>query len=591
MSTTTILDEIDELIETSRRSATASARDDDTEFIAEEKGHAQAKAKKPYLGHCPYAPNTSNYEAWHDGYRSVIWYMPSREIQQFHASEARIRLLIGGRNAGKTYGVAVEVMRHGFRNAGASVWVFRKTETSGKKTTIETFDKVMAQMGLSSSPLFKRKREGTDVRIPSKKAIDLLNEALAKNPELADNKARLEEYIEEHIASYCSKIYHSGLKDENTSAEKLRGLSCSCVVLIECDLCELADVELATGAMRWRGPDNERWTEYKIILDSNPPDTAHWLVGFERKYKAKGPKVFDYWHLHTASNRHNQPIGFLENLEEIYEGRPNHRKRFIEGQFADAYNGDPVLHNFNPTVHAPNIPKDARGLPFPKGAYLVRGWDFGGRNAVVWSAYWARRFMVDGKPEVFEYWWDLYENYMEGSDTDMQCQAVHDITDSVFPFHNDREICAGVLDACDAQGDANTDLGKSLDVLLKNGIVGVSFNHRLRGLETSISIYNRLLSARDPDGNPCYRMDRKNCPTLYRASAGKYRYPDKGEPGSKSRHLTPLKGEFCGHVDHVVDAARYSKVNFLRAARTKPLKEPNKPFHPNRRGVDTRKTY
>lgn len=540
---TTIMDEIDELV---RTTAKARAAEYDSMKDAFNKGKAQAEAEKPYLDACPYEPATDNYCAWYNGYRSITWYLPSREIQEFHTSPARIRLIMGGRNCGKTYSVAKEVMDHCFDNPGAAVYVFRKTETSSKKTTIRTFNSVMHMMGLSKVPyLFKSKREGTEVRVPSRKAIELFNEAMRKHPELKESNARIEEYVEEHIARYCSWIYHTGLKDEQTSAEKLRGLECSCVVIIECDLCELSDVELAEGAMRWRGPDNDYWTEYLIILDSNPPDTSHWLVAFERKYKRKGPHEFQSWHLHTASNRHNQPRDFLTNLETVYEGRPNHRKRFIEGQYADAYNGDPVLHNFNPTVHAPNV------CGFAKGAYLVRGWDFGARNSVVWAAYWARTFVVNGRPEVYEYWWDLYENYMEGSDTDMQCQAVHDITNAVFPFHNDRDICAGVVDACDPAGAAMTDKGSSLDVLLKNGIVGVRYNTRLRSLETSISIYNRLLSARDPDGNPCYRIDRKNCPILYRASAGKYRYPDKGEPGSKARHMVPLKGEFCDHVDHV----------------------------------------
>ncbi len=52
---------------------------------------------------------------------------------------------------------------------------------------------------------------------------------------------------------------------------------------------------------------------------------------------------------------------------------------------------------------------------------------------------------------------------------------------------------------------------------------------------------------------------------LYLASRGGYRYPKEGEVGFKSGE--PGKGPDFGNFDHVADASRYAKINFLRLMR------------------------
>jgi hypothetical protein len=219
----------------------------------------------------------------------------------------------------------------------------------------------------------------------------------------------------------------------------------------------------------------------------------------------------------------------------------------VYGQYSDAFDGAPVLYEFEPE-HA------ADTLPWPQGAYLIRSWDFGTTQAVIFSAYWS-----DGHDE---YWWDLHEYFARQSDVERQAKGVLEITRAAFPFWNDRLICSGVKDFCDPAGNAKTDKGSSVQVLRTYGI----FPGFIRmGLQESLAVYNRLLHKKDRFEKPIYRIDKTTCPMLYTASIGGYRYPVEGEPGFGGDE--PLKGSAGGDFDHVADASRYAKYNLLRAIR------------------------
>jgi hypothetical protein len=264
----------------------------------------------------------------------------------------------------------------------------------------------------------------------------------------------------------------------------------------------------------------------------------------EKDAKETGDSSVKFWHIPTEENRHNLPDGYVESLRRQYRKNPAMFKRMLLGQYAEAFDGSPVIWGFN---------EDSafEDLGWPQGAYLIRGWDFGSTNAVIWSAYWE----YDGH----EYWWDLYEHFAIMSDTEKQCRSVIDITNTVFPFWNKRGICAGLFDYCDPAGFAKTDKGRSVDTLHSNGIFPGS---KRMGLQDSLTIYNRLMEKTDGRGQLTYRIDKKWCPMLYVAQLGGYRYPVEGEPGFGKD--TPLKGPAGGNYDHVVDAGRYAKINQIR---------------------------
>jgi phage terminase large subunit len=483
------------------------------------------------------------------------WYRPGKKISEFHSSRARIRCLVGGRGTGKTTAIAVEATGHGFHNAGAKIYILRKTQDSNEDTTLETFEKLcFPQMGSAYADtgisLFKKIEGGKCFRLPSKKAVELFNKWKLANPNAS--KQQTLQWLDTVGERYCSKLYFAGVPEARYRGTRFRGYECSMLIFVEADQLSEEDLDLGVACLRWKGSDPTTCDEKGfikdtcVILDTNPPGEAHWIAQMEARDKGR-PDV-RFWHIATEENRHNLPPNYIEDLERQYRRKPAMYKRMLLGEYADAFDGEPVLYAFEQGVH------DSKSLPWPEGAYLIRSWDFGTINAVVFAAYWEEAGT--------EYWWDLHEYFARQSDVDRQCKAVLEITQMVFPFWNNRHICAGVKDYCDVAGNQKTDKGSSIAVLRTYDIFP---GFQKMGLQESLAIYNRLLEKRDKFGNPVYRIDKATCPMLFNASIGGYRYPVQGEPGFGGDE--PLKGPRGGDYDHIADASRYGKYNCLRLLR------------------------
>lgn len=481
------------------------------------------------------------------------WYRPGEKIKQFHNSKARTRALIGGRGTGKTTAIAVEAIRHGLWNAGAKIYCLRKTQDSNEDTTLETFNQVFPSMGTAyvdtGISLFKKVEGGKVFRLPSVLAAKMFSQWQKMSPS-ATKQDKLR-WLDTVGSRYCSWLFFAGVPEARYRASRFRGYECSLLIFVEADQLSKEDLDLGVACLRWKGADPETCDELGfirdagVILDTNPPSPRHWIAELERD--SIGDPDIAFWHLRTRDNAHNLPAGYVEGLERQYRKQPAMYARMLEGEYAEAFDGSPVLHSFVET-HA------KRDLPWPKGAYLVRGWDFGTTQAVVFSAYWA-----DGPDE---YWWDLYEYFARQSDVDRQCKGVLEITNRVFPFWNERDVCAGVKDYCDIAGNAKTDKGSSVDVLRTYDIFPGFCRISLPG---SLAVYNRLLEKKDRFGHLIYQIDKDCCPMLYTASIGGYRYPVEGEPGFGGDE--PLKGPKGGDYDHIADASRYAKFNSLRLIR------------------------
>lgn len=241
----------------------------------------------------------------------------------------------------------------------------------------------------------------------------------------------------------------------------------------------------------------------------------------------------------------------------------------LHGEYIEYFAGEPVYYAYNMAIH------EAKGLEWPEGAYLCRGYDWGTNNYVVWCAYW--RF------EGCEYIHAMMEQYREGSDTDRQIRECVTNTANEFPFWNDRNICSGLMDFCDPAG-ASSSFTRKIEVNGKQvdeSAINIARTHGIypsymtssRGLQETIAIVNRLLEKRDRKGRPCFRIDTDACPKLTRALRGAYRYPDETESGY-GRDL-PLKGLACDNADHPADGFRYLCINVLKLLRAE--MEPKKP--------------
>lgn len=478
------------------------------------------------------------------------WYKPGVSIAEFHNTRTRIRALIGGRGSGKTSAISVEATGHGFWNAGAKIYILRKTQDSNEDTTLETFEQTFRNMGTAyvdtGKSLFKKIEGGKVFRLPSKLAVEKFNQWKHSFP--AASKQQIEIWLNTEGAKYCSWLYFAGVPEARYRASRFRGYECSMLIFVEADQLSKEDLDLGVACLRWKGSDPAACDEKGfirdtcVILDTNPPSEHHWIAQMEKDTK-DDPDV-RFWHIKTKENAHNLPPGYVDNLVRQYAKQPAMYARMVLGEYADAFEGQPVLFAFD-------LKHTGQNLPWPEGAYLVRGWDFGTTQSVIWSAYW-----IDGGDE---YWWDLLEYFTQQSDAERQCQRVHELTQEIFPFWNNRMQVAGVKDYCDVAGNAQTDKGSSVKVLNRNGFYP-GFSRM--GLQESIAIYNRLLQKKDRFGNLVYRIDKETCPRLYTASIGGYRYPIMGEVGFGSDE--PLKGEAGGNFDHLADASRYGKVNCMR---------------------------
>jgi hypothetical protein len=491
------------------------------------------------------------------------WYKPGPKITEFHLSNVPTRVLIGGRGSGKTTAIAVACNGHAFHNAGAKVYILRKTEESNRDTTLETFEQVFANMGTgyteTKTSLFKKIEGGRIFRLPSRKAVEIYNEYNRLNPRASDTeKSR---WIDTIGSKYCSWLQFAGVPSVQYRASRFRGFECSMLVLVEADQFEREDLDLAVACLRWKGSDPSTCDEKGfirdtcMILDSNPPSPRHWIAQLEKEAKEDKDTTIRFWHIPTDENAHNLPPGYVDKVKKTYRKNPAMYARMIMGEYAEAFEGKPVFWAFS-QEHA------AEGLGFPKGAYLIRGWDFGTTQAVVWSAYWEH--------EKNEYWWDLFEYSATASDVETQCRQVRELTEKVFPFWNDRTFCSGVLDYCDPAGNQKKDTGRSITTLNTNEFYP---GYCYLGFQDQLTVYNRLLEKTDSGGRLVYRIDRAACPRLYVASLGGYRYPVEGEPGFGSG--TPLKGAAGGDYDHIADASRYAKVNCLKAIKVEALTQMN----------------
>ena len=281
------------------------------------------------------------------------WYKPGKSIAEFHASKARIRALMGGRGSGKTTAIAIEAIGHGFWNAGAKIYILRKTQDSNEDTTQATFDgQIFPNLGNAYTDtgvsLFKRIDGGRVYRIPSKKAAEEWDAWQRANP--GASKASKLHWLENIGSHLCSWIFFAGVPEARYRASRFRGYECSMLIFVEADQLDREDLDLGVACLRWKGADKETCDDRGfirdtcVILDSNPPSPRHWIAELEEN-AADDPDT-RFWHIPTRENKHNLPPGYVEGLEKQYRKNPAGYKRMLLGEYAEAFDGNPVFFNF-----------------------------------------------------------------------------------------------------------------------------------------------------------------------------------------------------------------------------------------------------
>lgn len=250
-------------------------------------------------------------------------YDPSRKAQEFHASNARVIVLVGGLGSGKSFSVVKEIEQSALQWPGMPMAVYRKTMPALRDSTLHEF-------------------------------------RAHSNPDLGIFKQREDKYI--YINN--SFVNFRGLDDPT----KAKSSNYALVVMEEAEEFTFEDFRRLNERVRAPGA----WP-HRIILVLNPVDEEHWIYEQFVKNAAEWSKPENggllVLHFSTYDNLPNLPPGYIQQVTVGMD--PDEINRYIHGQWGTIVRGEPVYAKIlNPGLHLRVCDK------YP-GQLLLRGWDFG----------------------------------------------------------------------------------------------------------------------------------------------------------------------------------------------------------------------
>lgn len=143
---------------------------------------------------------------------------------------------------------------------------------------------------------------------------------------------------------YESEVWFGGLDDKERT-EKILGNEYATIYLNECSQIpwngrNMVVTRLAQLAMTLIKGRESTQLKPRMFYDCNPPNKSHWTyqvfvkkVDPESKKPLAKPDDFVCFQMNPQDNAENLSAGYLETLESL---SPRLRKRFLEGNFADA---------------------------------------------------------------------------------------------------------------------------------------------------------------------------------------------------------------------------------------------------------------
>lgn len=141
-----------------------------------------------------------------------------------------------------------------------------------------------------------------------------------------------------------SQIWFAGLDDKERT-EKILGMEFATLYFNECSQIPIGSVDTALTRLAQRCITKMEGAEPGLLkmrayYDCNPPNKAHWTyrrfvqkVDPETKEPLRRPDDYQSFQINPKDNQANLSPEYLQNLEGM---SARMRKRFLEGQFADA---------------------------------------------------------------------------------------------------------------------------------------------------------------------------------------------------------------------------------------------------------------
>jgi predicted phage terminase large subunit-like protein len=228
------------------------------------------------------------------------------EAQAILASPAKHLMLFGGSRSGKTFLLVRNVVMRALKAANSRHAIFRFRFNSVKNAVVlDTFPKVMRL----AFPEVTYKLDKTDwyAKLPNK-----------------------------------SEIWFAGL-DDKERAEKVLGMEFATIYFNECSQIPLNSINLAitrlAQSVDQQIDDRVKPLKPRVYYDENPPSKAHWSykkfikkADPETGEELKKPDDYAWFKINPQDNRENVAEDYIETLEGM---GARHRKRFLEGDFAD----------------------------------------------------------------------------------------------------------------------------------------------------------------------------------------------------------------------------------------------------------------
>jgi len=318
--------------------------------------------------------------------------------------------------------------------------------------------------------------------------------------------------------------------DRPDSVRKLLSLEISGAYVNEARELPLSIIQMIEGrigrypAIR-DGGDGRRM----VLMDTNPPDTAHWWPEMFERARPEGWEQFAQpgGLSAQAENIGNLPPGYYQDLQA---GKAEEWKRvYIEGQYGYLAEGKPVFPEFSASVHS------VEAIEWDGSPVLV-GLDFGLTPA---AAICQRR--ADGGIE------QIAELCTSDTGAVRFAGQLAGLLGRRFSGK-----CAGIWG--DPAGDqrAGTDESTVFQVLRANGInaLPAPTQDPMIRREAVAGLMLRLTMS----GLPAYRVSIRDCPVTVKGLAGWYRYDKVAASGLDARfHDKPEKNAYS----HVCEALEY----------------------------------
>lgn len=330
--------------------------------------------------------------------------------------------------------------------------------------------------------------------------------------------------------------------DRPDHIKKLKSAEFSIAYLNEA--CELPEVVLTHIKGRvGRYPSKNMLTrpfKGKIIMDTNPPDTDHWLYKLFEEARPQGFKIFKQppglikneegeW----ITNPEADNIQHLEDdyyVKQTYGASEEFIKVYCLGQYGAVISGKPVYPEYNDDMHSVDEIKPIEGLP------LLLGWDFGLTPACIVS-------QQDAKGRVYD-----IQEYV-GESIDLESFLTDVVKPSLAKQFPGFEIEVSEGDPAGA-ARADTDSSDCLSLLAEHGIKteAADTNDPIVRQRAVRYFLNRMI-----EGKPAYQLSRKGCPVLRKGFIGGYQFKRLQVGGEARFKDVADKNKFS----HIHDAKQY----------------------------------